>query len=351
MSAPFLCYIKVGENQYREHFGLDFEEFEAGQVFEHRPGLTISQQDNAEEALDTINNAQLHYDACYASKTEWHKCLGVSTLTLQRLIGIASKTFARKVNISAFEDVAMTRPVFGGDTLYATSLITSKGSHNEQLGELFVTTNGINQKKQVVATIKYKILVYKNGQHPLELKLGLHRSSLPDKFCSHRQLDNGNYIEQTGIYFEDLECGETYEHSPGKTFSTEECQIHALRSLNICPQHFDQYYAEQYTNGKLIVNEPFVLGALTALTTRTFGRVVANLGWNNIKMQKPVYAGDSMYAKSTILSKRESNSRPDQGIMHVKTEGRNQFNDQLCSYERTFLIYKKGLGPYTAADY
>ncbi|MFA0810147.1 MaoC/PaaZ C-terminal domain-containing protein [Microbulbifer epialgicus] len=351
MAEPFKCYIKIGANHYREHFGLDFEEFEVGQVFEHRPGLTISQQDNAEEALDTINNAQLHYDACYASKTEWNKCLGVSTLTLQRLIGIASKTFARKAHISAFEDVAMTKPVFGGDTLYATSSITGKENYNEQLGQLAVTTAGTNQKGQIIATIKYKILVYKTSQHPLELKLGLHRSELPEKFSSHRQLDNGNYIEQTGIYFEDLECGEIYEHSPGKTFSSEECQIHALRSLNICSQHFDQHYAEQYTDGKLIASEPFVLGVLTALTTRTFGRVVANLGWNNIQMQKPVYAGESIYAKSTILSKRESKSRPDQGIMHVKTEGQNQLGKRLCSYERSFLIYKKGLGPYAAADY
>ena len=136
----FVSYVAVGDNTYEEHFGLDFETFEVDQVFHHRPGVTLSQQDNAEEALDTINNAQLHYDAFYASKTEWKHCLGVSTLTLQRVLGMASKTFGRKERITVFEDIAMTHPVFGGDTLYATSTVTAKKNIDAKRGELSVTT-------------------------------------------------------------------------------------------------------------------------------------------------------------------------------------------------------------------
>jgi itaconyl-CoA hydratase len=347
----FRSYIQLEDNKYLEHFGLDFEQFEVGQVFHHRPGLTISQQDNSDEALDTINNAQLHYDAHYASKTEWKHCLGVSTLTLQRVIGMASKTFGRKSKITVFEDVAMTHPVFGGDTLYAQSTITAKEDQDASLGLLSVTTEGVNQKGDVVATIKYKVLVYKSGQHPFELKLNLHRSTLPEKFASHRQLDDGSFMEQIGIYFEDLEPEETYVHMPGKTFSDVECQLHSLRSIELCPQYANQDYADQFQDGKLMVNEPFVLAVLTALSTRTFDRVVANLGWNNIQIHAPVFAGDTMYATSQILDKRESKSRPTQGIMHVKTEGKNQHGKLVCSYERFFLIYKKGLGPYEAAGY
>src|SRR3989338_10523848 len=127
--VTFKSYVKIGENHYREHFGLDFEQFEIGQLFHHRPGVTVTQQDNKEEALDTINNAQLHYDAHYASQTEWKHCLGVSTLTLQKLMGATWKTFGKKYRVLTFDDIAMTHPVFGGDTLYAESEVISKDEY------------------------------------------------------------------------------------------------------------------------------------------------------------------------------------------------------------------------------
>jgi len=82
--------------------GFYFEHFEVGQVFHHRPGMTISQQDNVEETLDTLNQAMLHFDAHYASQTEWKKPLGVSTLTLQRLMGMTWKTFNKKMRICQY---------------------------------------------------------------------------------------------------------------------------------------------------------------------------------------------------------------------------------------------------------
>ena len=81
----FASHVEVGERRFRERAGLDFEDFAVGQLFKHRPGLTVSQQDNAEEALDTLNQAMLHYDARFAARTEWGRNLVVSTLTIQRL--------------------------------------------------------------------------------------------------------------------------------------------------------------------------------------------------------------------------------------------------------------------------
>lgn len=347
----FRSYLELSKNTYQEHFGLDFEQFAIGQVFHHRPGLTISQQDNADEALDTINNAQLHYDAHYASKTEWKCCLGVSTLTLQRVLGMASKTFARKESIIHFEDIAMTRPVFGADTLYARSTITGKEDHNDLLGTLSVKTEGVNQKGEVVASIAYTMRIYKSGRHPFEEKRGYKRKTLPEKFASHRTLRDGSFMEEIGLYFEDLEPNESYVHLPGKTFSREECQKHALRSIELSPQYANTHYAKEFHEGKLLVQESFVLSVLTALSTRTFDRVVANLGWKNIKMHSKMWEGETLYARSKILDKRESKSRPTQGIMHVETEGKNQDGQLICTYERFFLIYKKGCGPYESAGY
>ena len=262
--------------------------------------------------------------------------------------------FYRKLKIVEFTDIAMTHPVFGGDTLYAQSEIKGKENYpkNNDVGLLTVITKGVNQKGDVVATIEYKILIYKKEKHPIEIKEQLHRDGVESgKFSSHRLLDDGSFMEQIGIYFDDLEPGEIYEHRPGKTFSEEENRLHALRSIELCPQYSDANYEKQYVQNKILIAEPFLVGALTALTTRTFDRVVANLGWKNIQLLEPVFAGDTIYAVSKVLDKRESKSRPTQGIMHVKSDGYNQNGKIVCSYERNFLIYKKGMGPYKKAGY
>ena len=166
----FSAYVTLGENRYRERYGLDFEDFEAGQVFRHRPGMTISQQDNVEETVDTLNQAMLHFDATYASRTEWRKPLGVSTLTLQRLMGLTWKTFNKKMRLCRCSAITMTAPVFGGDTLYAESEITDTAEDADEAdcGQLTVVTRGINQQGTLVCTMEYVMLVYKRGSIPFD---------------------------------------------------------------------------------------------------------------------------------------------------------------------------------------
>jgi len=78
---------------------------------------------------------------------------------------------------------------------------------------------------------------------------------------------------------------------------------------------------------------------------------VANLGWDRVKVTRPVFASDTLYAESTVLSKRESKSRPTQGIVTVFTRGINQDGVEVMSFERTMLIYKRGHSPEEAAGY
>ena len=82
----FYAYLRAGDARYQERFGLDFEEFKPGQRFRHRPGVTLSQQDNADEALDTLNGAMLHFDAHYAAATAWQRPLMVSTLSMSTTV-------------------------------------------------------------------------------------------------------------------------------------------------------------------------------------------------------------------------------------------------------------------------
>jgi itaconyl-CoA hydratase len=113
----------------------------------------------------------------------------------------------------------------------------------------------------------------------------------------------------------------------------------------------DAVYNEKIYGGEELIGESFLISVITALTTKTFGKVVANLGWTNMQFPVPVRAGDTIYAESEILGKRESSSRPNQGIMHAKTRTLNQRGEEVCSFERRFLLYKRGQGPYEAAGY
>jgi len=348
----FKAFMKISDKRYREDFGLSFEDFATGQRFKHRPGVTISQEDNKYEALDTLNAAQLHYDASYAGKTEWKKCLVVSTLTMQKVIGMCSKTFGKKKAITGFDDVAMTYPVYDGDTLYSESEIIGKEEceDNPEFGLLTVVTSGYNQDGKMVTKEQYKIQIYKKGMHPLEQGFYFEKDNLGEKFNSHRQLDDGSFIEEVGLYFEDLEPGEIYEHWQGKTATAFENQLHSLRALDLSPRYLDQNYADKFQNGRLMVNETFLLSCMSP-TTRTLGRVVANLQWTDIKFYETVYVGDTIYCETEILSKRESKSRPAQGIVSVAARGYNQNKKLVVSFNRSLLVYKKGLGPYQAADY
>ena len=166
----FASHIKVGENRYRERYGLDFEDFAVGQVFKHRPGLTVSQQDNVEESMDSLNQAMLHFDENYAARTEWKKPLVVSTITLQRMIGQGWKTFAKRKRLLGWADLTMTNPVFGGDTLYAESEIkaTEDVPGDPTCGKLTVVTKGFNQNGAMVCTMEYDMLIYKRGYAPFD---------------------------------------------------------------------------------------------------------------------------------------------------------------------------------------
>jgi itaconyl-CoA hydratase len=163
--SNFSAYVKIGENRYRERFGLDFEQFAVGQKFKHRPGLTLSQQDSRDECLDTINQQMLHFDEQFASHGEWKRCLMDSTLTTKVVIGMTWKTFAKRVQLLGFDEITLTKPMFGGDTVYAESEILEHAEHPgmPNAGRLKVRTIGVNQSGETVANLVYDLLVARAG--------------------------------------------------------------------------------------------------------------------------------------------------------------------------------------------
>ncbi|HVJ09979.1 MAG TPA: MaoC family dehydratase [Burkholderiales bacterium] len=152
-----------------------------------------------------------------------------------------------------------------------------------------------------------------------------------------------------GRFFEDFEVGATYRHEPGRTLSEADNTWFTLLTMNTHPIHFDAEYAKRSEFGKPLVVSTLTLAVLVGLSVADTSRnAVANLGWKEIKLPKPVFAGDTLYAESTVLAKRESKSRPDQGIVTIRTLGRNQHREVVCEFERSFLVMKRGhpLGSY-----
>lgn len=162
----FTAFVRTGEKRYRERFGLDFEQFAVGQKFQHRPGLTLSQQDSRDECLDTLNQQMLHFDEQFAAHGEWKKCLMDSTLTTKVVMGMTWKTFAKRVRLAGFDEIAIPKPLIGGDTIYSESEILEKTDlpGDTRVGRLKVRTLGLNQRGETVARLVYGIHVARAGQ-------------------------------------------------------------------------------------------------------------------------------------------------------------------------------------------
>ncbi|KGS63540.1 maoC like domain protein [Burkholderia pseudomallei MSHR7527] len=169
---------------------------------------------------------------------------------------------------------------------------------------------------------------------------------------AYRQIGDKRFREISGLYFEDFEPGNVYEHRPGRTITDVDNIWMTLLTMNTQQMHFDAEYAAKTEWKKLLVDSTFTLALLTGMSVRTVSaKVVANLGWDKVRASAPVFAGDTLYAESTVLSRRGSKSRPTQGIVTVETKGVNQHGVIVMSFERTMLIYKRGHSPEAGANY
>jgi acyl dehydratase len=151
--------------------------------------------------------------------------------------------------------------------------------------------------------------------------------------------------ESFGRYYEEFEVGDVYEHRPGRTISEADNTWFTLLTMNNHPLHFDAVYAAKSEFGKPLVNSCLTLSIVVGMSVSDVSyKAIGNLGWNDIKLPAPVFAGDTLYAESEVLTKRESQSRPTQGIVTVRTRGLNQDDQVVISYERTILVPKRGHG-------
>jgi acyl dehydratase len=151
------------------------------------------------------------------------------------------------------------------------------------------------------------------------------------------------YRETFGRYFEDFQIGDVYEHRPGRTITQTDNIWFTLLTMNTHPMHFDEEYAKASEFGKCIVCSPFTVALMVGMSvTDVSQKAIANLGWSDIKLTHPLFAGDTLTCESQVLDKRESKSRPGAGIVTVKTDGYNQDGKLVCTFNRTMLIARRG---------
>ena len=150
-------------------------------------------------------------------------------------------------------------------------------------------------------------------------------------------------VVQYGRYFEDFQVGDTYRHHWGRSLTEGECSLFTTWTMNANPLHFNKVYARALGHPDTPVNPLLVMNVVFGMTVEDLSeQALAHLGYWQMRFGKPVYPGDTLFAESTVLDKRASESKDDRGIVHVRTRGFNQDGEEVISYERKILVKKRG---------
>ncbi|KAA5803974.1 MaoC family dehydratase [Alkalicaulis satelles] len=158
-----------------------------------------------------------------------------------------------------------------------------------------------------------------------------------------KEIGPQRYRETFGRYFEDFTVGDVYEHRPAKTVTEYDNHLFTLMTMNTHPMHFDAEFAKGSEFKRNLVVSPYTLAILIGMSvTDVSQKAIANLGMDEVKFTAPVFAGDTIYGESEVLAKRESQSRPGQGIVTVLTRGFNQRSEMVCTFKRNMLIPGRG---------
>ena len=149
--------------------------------------------------------------------------------------------------------------------------------------------------------------------------------------------------EWRGRFYEDFAVGDVFRSRFGRTVTQTDNIWFTCLTMNTNPMHFSEPFAARTRFEKPLVNSAFTLALVTGLTVPdTSENAAANLSWTDIKLPKPVFEGDTLWAESEILGVRESNSNPNVGIVSMRCRGINQRSEVVIEFKRTFMVYRRG---------
>lgn len=149
-----------------------------------------------------------------------------------------------------------------------------------------------------------------------------------------------------GLYFEEFEPGMVIDHEVRRTVTEADNVLFSTMTLNMAPLHLDAEYSKNSIHGQRLVNSLFLLGLVAGISMHdtTYGTTLGNLGFDSITFPKPVFHGDTIHARTEIISARESKSRNDSGIVTFRHLGLNQRDEIVCDSTRVGLMLKKPAG-------
>jgi acyl dehydratase len=149
--------------------------------------------------------------------------------------------------------------------------------------------------------------------------------------------------QMPGLYFEEFEVGQHFRHAVHRTVTETDNVLFSTLTMNPAALHLDAEYCKSLPYGQPIVNSIFTLGLLVGLSIydTTFGTTLGNLGWDEVKFPRPVLIGDTLRAETTVVAKRESQSRNDSGILTFEHRAYNQRNEEVASCRRAALMMKR----------
>lgn len=143
-----------------------------------------------------------------------------------------------------------------------------------------------------------------------------------------------------GKYFDELNVGDVFKHQPGRTVTETDNVLFSTMTMNPQPLHLDHEFAKTSEFGRPLVNSILTLGIIVGLSVgdTTLGTTVGNLGFEKVEFPKPVFHGDTLYAETEVVEKRESRSRPQWGIVVFEHRARNQHGDLVMRCRRAAMM-------------
>lgn len=152
-----------------------------------------------------------------------------------------------------------------------------------------------------------------------------------------------------GLYYEEFEPGQVIAHAITRTVTEYDNMMFSCLTMNPQPLHIDRHFAAKTEFGQPLVNSLFTLGLMIGITVAdtTLGTTIANLGMTDVRFPKPVFQGDSLHIRTTVISKRESKSRPDAGLVEFEHKAFNQDDVEVATCRRQALMRRR---PMEARD-
>jgi acyl dehydratase len=149
-------------------------------------------------------------------------------------------------------------------------------------------------------------------------------------------------ITMAGLYFEQFEVGQTFRHDIRRTVTDTDNLLFSTMTHNPAAIHIDAEYAKTTEFGRPLMNSAFTLGLIVGISVgdTTLGTTVGNLGWDEVRFPKPVFAGDTIHVESAVVEKRESKSRPDNGVVIFRHTGFNQRDEVIATCLRSALMFR-----------